>query len=62
MSIVNSKAELVLELDPGFLVDVILRQHGSLWKVFPGLLWEDAIVRAEDALDDGFTVEIEESE
>ena len=57
-----TKEELAQETDPGFLVDVILRQHGVLWKVFPGLLWEDALMRAEDAFADGFTVELEETE
>lgn len=57
-----TRQDLALETDPGFLVDVILRQNGNLWKVFPGLLWEDALLRAEDAFADGFTVEMEETQ
>ena len=57
-----TKQDLALETDPGFLVDVILRQNDNLRKVFSGLLWEDAVMRAEDAFADGFEVEIEETE
>jgi len=46
---------------PAFLVDVVIRQNGSLRQVFQQCFWEDAIGLAENAFLQGLEVEIEES-
>lgn len=53
--------QLKTEPDPGFLLDVVLRVNGTLHMVHEALMWDDALLRVEDALLDGFTVELMEA-
>ena len=52
--------DLATEEDPGFLVDVTTRINGRLHMVFSALYWDEAVAKAQSALDDGLQVEIEE--
>ena len=57
-----SKQDLAQMDRPDFLVDVVMRANGTLHMVLEGMDWEDAVLRAQSALEDGLQVEIEESD
>ena len=60
MAHVTQKTLALMEA-PDFLVDVIVRNNGSLIEVRQDMDWDDAVACAFGWLDDGFTVEIEEA-
>lgn len=52
----------LLELPvPDFLVDMILRTNGTLQAVLEGLGWDEAVRRGLSAIEDGLTVQLEET-
>jgi len=57
-----TKQELLEMPAPDFLVDMILRTNGTLQVVVEGLYWEEAVHRGLSAMEDGLTVQLEESD
>ena len=61
MAIFTTSKNEILALDnPGFYVDVVARNKGTIQASWARLDWDEAVERALSAIEDGLQVEIEE--
>ena len=59
---VSTIEELNAMEKPDFTVDVVLRLNGTMHMAYSALKWHEGKLLSKWAIEDGFTVEIEESD